>query len=51
MRIKDFLTIFIRRGWLIVLFAGATTLGAIVVSKMQEPAWRVSVRIAVTPAR
>src|SRR5512136_1444117 len=51
MRIKDFLTIFIKRGWLIVLFAAATALGAIVVSKMQEPAWRVSVRIAVTPAR
>lgn len=51
MRIKDFLIIFIRRGWLVVLFAAATTLGAIVVSKLQEPAWRVSVRIAVTPAR
>jgi len=51
MRIKDFLSIFIRRGWLIVLFAAAATLGAIVVSKLQEPAWRVSVRIAVTPAR
>lgn len=51
MRIKDFVTILIRRGWLIVLFAVATTAGAIVVSKLQEPAWRVSVRIAVTPAR
>jgi len=51
MRIKDFLIIFIKRGWLILLFAMATALGAIIVSKMQEPAWRVSVRIAVTPAR
>jgi receptor protein-tyrosine kinase len=51
MRIKDFLAIFIKRGWLVVLFAVATTLGAIVVSKLQEPAWRVSVRITVTPAR
>ncbi len=51
MRIKDFLTIFIKRGWLILLFAVATALGAIVVSKMQEPAWRASVRITVTPAR
>jgi capsular polysaccharide biosynthesis protein len=51
MRIKDFFTIFIKRGWLILIFAAATALGAMVVSKMQEPAWRVSVRIAVTPAR
>ena len=51
MRIKDFLTILTKRGWLVLLFAAATALGAIVVSKMQEPAWRVSVRIAVTPAR
>ncbi len=51
MRIKDFLVIFVRRGWLILLFAAATTLGAIIVSKLQEPVWRVSVRIAVTPAR
>ena len=35
----------------LVATAIAATLGAIVVSKMQEPAWRVSVRIAVTPAR
>jgi capsular polysaccharide biosynthesis protein len=51
MRIKDFLTIFIKRGWLILIFAAATAFGAIVVSKLQEPAWRVSVRMAVTPAR
>ncbi len=51
MCIKDFLNIFVKRGWLILIFAVATALGAIVVSKMQEPAWRVSVRIAVTPAR
>lgn len=51
MRIKDFLVIFIKRGWVIVVFVLATTLGAIVVSKLQEPAWRVSTRIAVTPAR
>lgn len=51
MRIKDFLNIFVKRGWLILIFAAATALGAVVVSKMQEPAWRVSVRIAVTPAR
>jgi capsular polysaccharide biosynthesis protein len=51
MRIKDFFTIFIKRGWLILIFAAATAFGALIVSKMQEPAWRVSVRIAVTPAR
>jgi capsular polysaccharide biosynthesis protein len=51
MRIRDFLNIFVKRGWLILIFAAATALGAIAVSKMQEPAWRVSVRIAVTPAR
>jgi capsular polysaccharide biosynthesis protein len=51
MRIKDFLAIFVKRGWLILLFAVATAVGAVVVSKMQEPAWRTSVRIAVTPAR
>jgi len=51
MRIKDFLAIFIKRGWLILLFAFATAVGAVVVSKMQEPAWRTSVRIVVTPAR
>jgi capsular polysaccharide biosynthesis protein len=51
MRIKDFISIFIRRGWVILVFAAAAGLGAVVVSKMQEPAWRVSTRIAVTPAR
>lgn len=51
MRIKDFAGIFIKRWWIIVALAGATALGAIVVSKLQEPAWRASVRIAVTPAR
>lgn len=51
MRMKDLLGILITRGWLILLFAAATAIGAIVVSKLQEPAWRVSVRIAVTPAR
>ncbi len=47
MRMKDLLGILIKRGWLILLFAAATAIGAIVVSKLQEPAWRVSVRIAV----
>lgn len=51
MRIRDILTIIIKRGWLILIFAAATTFGAVVISKLQEPAWRVSVRIAVTPAR
>jgi len=51
MRIKDILTILIKRGWLIVVFAAATALGAIVVSKLQEPVFRASVKIAVTPAR
>jgi capsular polysaccharide biosynthesis protein len=51
MRIKDFLTIFITRGWVVIVLTIATALGAIVVSKLQEPAWRVSTRIAVTPAR
>ncbi len=51
MRIKDIVTILIKRGWLIVVFAVATSLGAIAVSKLQEPVFRSSVKIAVTPAR
>lgn len=51
MRLKDYLAVLIKRGWLILIFATATTAGAVLVSKMQEPAYRVSVRMAVTPAR
>ena len=51
MRLKDLISVLVKHGWLILLFAVATASGAVVVSKLQEPTWRVSVRIAVTPAR
>jgi capsular polysaccharide biosynthesis protein len=51
MRLQDILAILRRRGWVILIFALATTLAAIGASKVQTPLYRSSIRISVNPAR
>jgi capsular polysaccharide biosynthesis protein len=51
MQIKDYVNLLLKRGWIIILVAVATTLGAYGVSKLQTPIFRSTIRISVTPAR
>lgn len=51
MQLKDYFNILIKRGWIIVLVAAATFAGAVLVSKLQTPIFRSSIKISVAPAR
>jgi capsular polysaccharide biosynthesis protein len=51
MQIKDYFNILIKRGWIIILVAVATFAGAVIVSKLQTPIYRSTVKISVSPAR
>ena len=51
MQIKDYINLLLKRGWIIVLVAAATFAGAVLVSKLQTPIFRSSIKISVSPAR
>jgi capsular polysaccharide biosynthesis protein len=51
MQIKDYVNLLLRRGWIIILVAAATTVGAYAVSKLQTPIFRSTIKISVSPAR
>jgi capsular polysaccharide biosynthesis protein len=51
MQIKDYFNILIKRGWIIILVAIATFAGAVLVSKLQTPIYRSTVKVSVEPAR
>ena len=51
MQIKDYVNILIKRGWIIILVAVATFAGAVIVSKLQTPIYRSTIKVSVAPAR
>ncbi len=51
MQIKDYFNILVKRGWIIVLVAAATFAGAVLVSKLQTPIYRSTIKVSVEPAR
>ena len=51
MQIKDYINLLLKRGWIIVLVAAATFAGAVLVSKLQTPIFRSTIKISVAPAR
>jgi len=51
MQIKDYFNLLVKRGWIIVLVAAATFAGAVIVSKLQTPIFRSTIKISVSPAR
>ena len=51
MDLSDYLRVFRRLGWLIVVLAILTSAGAFAFSKMQEPEYKASVNLLVRPAR
>ncbi len=51
MQIKDYVNLLLKRGWIIILVAAATTVGAYAVSKLQTPIFRSTIKISVAPAR
>ncbi|HUN24202.1 MAG TPA: Wzz/FepE/Etk N-terminal domain-containing protein [Anaerolineales bacterium] len=51
MAINDYLRIFVRRGWIILLLSVVTAISAFVFSKLQTPIYESTVNILVQPAR
>ena len=51
MQIQEYLNILRKRGWIIILLAVITTVGAVVFSLVQTPEYRSSIYLNVLPAR
>ena len=51
MQLSDYLRIFVRRAWIIVLAMVVTATGAFAVSKIQTPVYRSTIYLNVIPAR
>jgi capsular polysaccharide biosynthesis protein len=51
MAINDYLRIFVRRGWIILLLSLVTAVSAFVFSKLQTPIYESTVNILIQPAR
>lgn len=51
MQIRDYLTILGKRWWLILLVALAATAASVGYSKVQEPIYRSTIKLTVTPSR
>ncbi|OQY32459.1 MAG: hypothetical protein B6243_07385, partial [Anaerolineaceae bacterium 4572_5.2] len=51
MELNDYIRIFYRRGWIVLLVAFIAAAAAYGVSKLQTPVYSASVRLSVVPAR
>jgi len=51
MELNDYIRIFYRRGWIVILVAFVAAAAAYGVSKLQTPVYSASVRLSVVPAR
>ena len=51
MELNDYIRIFYRRGWIVILVAFIAAAAAYGVSKLQTPVYSASVRLSVVPAR
>jgi capsular polysaccharide biosynthesis protein len=51
MRLRDYLRILIKRGWIIIVIAVITATSALVFSRLQQPIYRSTIYLNVYPAR
>ena len=51
MQLKDYWAVISKRWWLILLVAVAATAASVVFSKLQEPVYRATIKLTVTPSR